>query len=194
MSSQGSGILGVKNRGMLLCIVVIVVAVGIFLWCRSSPPKERLSMPTPMRDPSEELHYKPGFLPSHQGPWFQNLPPSLRVENNYHSCIQENGGDYGNYELRQKCYVKTLKDGTYDKADLMCWRHKDNEDDYYACLDFIYAGGNNWMDRGTSSGFCVCEDGSKGILEADGTCFCPRYRPMHDRRMVDENDEIVDRL
>jgi hypothetical protein len=187
-----------KSRTILIIVGAIVV-IGI-IFCVIRSPRERLSsMDAPVEgkmtlDQAKALHYKPGFLPSHQGPWFEGLPPSLRVENNYHNCISENGGDYGNYEMRQRCYVKTMKDGTFDKADLMCWRHRDNQDDYENCLDFIYSGGNNWMDRGTSTGFCLCDNGEKGVLKADGSCFCPSYRPMNDRRMVDENDEIVDRL
>jgi len=122
------------NRGILL-FLIIAFMIGIAIWCGQNKSKEQLT-PTPLQlplAPPEELHYKPGFLPSHQGPWFQGMPPSLRVENNYHRCIQANGGDYGNYELRQKCYIQTLKDGTYDKADLMCWNHKDNEDEYFKC-------------------------------------------------------------
>ena len=182
------------NRGILL-FLIIAFMIGIAIWCGQNKSKEQLT-PTPLQlplAPPEELHYKPGFLPSHQGPWFQGMPPSLRVENNYHRCIQANGGDYGNYELRQKCYIQTLKDGTYDKADLMCWNHKDNEDEYFKCLDFVYGGGNNWMDRGSSS-FCTCPDGKPGAGTASGECFCPSHRPMHDRREVDENDEIVYRM
>jgi len=185
------------NKKILFAIVLGIVIIVIVVISTNKPHNEGLVL-SPQVDRTlqvaEELHYKPGFLPSHQGPWFQNLPPSLRVENNYHSCIQAEGGDYGNYELRQKCYVKTLKDGTYDKADLMCWNHRNNEENYFRCLDFIYSGGNSWMDRGSSS-FCLCPDGiTPGAGKADGSCFCPSQRPMNDRREVDENDQIIDRI
>src|SRR5437868_7754889 len=196
------------NRNIVILLVLAIIVAGIFIWFGTPKSSTSSFVPVPVnmevsepsmaselpRTPPRELNYKPGFLPSHQGPWFQNLPPSLRVENAYHSCIQENGGDYGDYELRQKCYIKTLKDGTHDKADLMCWRYRHDENLYYRCLDSVYGGGNNWMDRGTSTGFCWCEDGAKGVLKADGSCFCPSYRPLHDRREVDENDEIVYRM
>jgi len=134
--------------------------------------------------------YRPGFLPSHQGPWFQGMPPSLTVENDYHSCILESGGDYGNYELRQKCYVKTLKNGTYDKADLMCWRHRHNEDDYYKCLDTIY-GNLLWADRFAGIKPCICPDGSQGASTSSDECSCPPYRPLHDRKMVNEYGQVL---
>ena len=137
--------------------------------------------------------YRPGFLPSRQGPWFQGMPPSLRVENDYHSCILENGGDYGNYELRQKCYIKTLKDGTYDKVDLMCWRHRHNEDDYYKCLAGYY-GQLTWADRFVGLKPCVCPDGNQGSSTAEDDCFCPSYRPLHDRREVNQYDQIVPKV
>lgn len=182
------------SQRQVIVLIFAAVVIGVIIWASDYSKQNFSSAAQDISSlPAAELNYKPGFLPSHQGPWFQNLPPSLRVENNYHSCIQENGGDYGNYELRQKCYIKTLKDGTYDKADLMCWQHKDNEEEYYKCLDFIYGGGNSWMDRGSSS-FCLCPDGTPGAGAADGSCFCPSYRPMNDRRMVDENDEIISRL
>lgn len=187
---------------LLLVALIVLGLIGFVMLCKpansnSSEGYDHSKGGSALQESDSDplaKQYKPGFLPSHQGPWFQNLSPSLRVENRYHQCILENGGDYGNYELRQKCYIKTLKDGTNDKADLLCWRYRNDEDQYYNCLDYIYGGGNNWMDRGTSIGFCRCEDGSKGVLEQSGACFCPEYRPLNDRRMVDENDDIVDRL
>lgn len=134
--------------------------------------------------------YRPGFLPSHQGPWFEGMPPSLRVENDYHACILQSGGDYGNYELRQKCYIKTLKNGTYDRVDLMCWNYRHDEDQYYRCLDSIY-GNLTWIDRFSGLKPCICPDGSSGSSTIDDQCSCPEYRPLNDRRMVNEYGDII---
>jgi len=179
-------------------MIVAALAIGFVLWTSSRSSFSRTN-PGPMgiRDyPNERTNpeYNPGFLPSHQGPHFEGLPPSLRVENDYHRCIQEiAGGDYGNYEARQKCYIKTMKNGTFDKADLICWRHRNDEDAYYACLDSVY-GNYLWMDRWAGVKPCRCEDGSTGVSNEKDECVCPSYRPLHDRRMTDGEDRIVGRV
>jgi hypothetical protein len=144
--------------------------------------------------PIKEQTWKSDFLPSKQGPYFQNLLPSLDVERTYHNLIKsECGGDYGNYECREKAYLKTLKGDTFDKADLLCWRHRDNEDRYYGCLDAIY-GNYIWNDRFSGASPCQCPDGSQGASNAYGGCDCPPARPLHDRRMLDQNYDVVDRV
>lgn len=130
--------------------------------------------------------------------YFEGMPPSLKVENTYHNQMLapvENGGcdgDYTNIECRQKAYIKTMKDGTTDKADLICYRHRDNEDEYYACLDAVY-GNYLWMDRGLGTDSCKCfgPPSYSGTKMHDGSCFCPSKRELKDRRMVDENDNVV---
>jgi len=151
--------------------------------------------------PNNEMNYKPGFLPAYQGLYFQGMPPSLKIENDYHkkmiSTSDEGGcdGDYGNFECRQKSYLKAMKNGSTDKADLICYRHRNNEDEYYACLDAVY-GNYLWMDRyvGTDSCKCFGPPSFTGTKMADGSCFCPSDRPLHDRRPVDSNDDIVNRV
>ena len=179
-------------RGWVLIGAIVVLVCLLFYKQRSGfslPDIEKVRLSNGVQIPVS-TEYKPGFLPSHQGPWFQGMPPSLRVENDYHSCILEHGGDYGNYELRQKCYIKTLKNGTYDKADLMCWRHRHDENDYYKCLDSIYAN-LLWLDRFSGIKPCLCPDGSEGSSTSDDECFCPSPRPLHDRREVNQFDQFV---
>jgi hypothetical protein len=175
------------NTKVIIIVVGVIAgtAIAIWLWRRSS---KQNFIPATYKD------YKSGFLPSHQGPYFQNMPPSLKVENTYHQYIaNECGGDYGNYECRQKAYLKTMKDGTFDKADLICQRYKNDEDAYYGCLDGVY-GNYLWMDRDVGTEACACPGGRTGVYRANGECFCPSERPLHDRRPVDENDQIVNRL
>jgi hypothetical protein len=176
------------QRGQWIALGVVIILACLFFYKQRSgfEYEPRVGQNPPGIPVSTE--YKPGFLPSRQGPWFQGMPPSLRVENDYHSCILENGGDYGNYELRQKCYTKTLKNGTFDKADLMCWRHRHNEDDYYKCLDSIY-GNLLWVDRFAGLKPCICPDGRQGASTSEDECFCPEYRPLHDRREFNQFDQ-----
>ena len=83
--------------------------------------------------------------------YFQGMPPSLKVENNYHKYMKEMcKGNYNDLKCRQKAYLKTMKDGTYDKVDLMCAAYKNDEDKYYECLDSTY-GNNLWMDEGLNN-------------------------------------------
>lgn len=166
---------------IILGVVVLLVVYSRY----NSDSNNTISFKGPV-----STEYKPGFLPSHQGPWFQGMPPSLRVENSYHQCIHESGGDYGDYGQRQRCYIKTLKDGTYDKADLMCWRHRHDEKAYYNCLDGIY-GQLLWADRFAGIKPCLCEDGSVGSSTSDDRCFCPTPRPLHDRSEVNQYDQVV---
>lgn len=183
-----------KNKTTYVCVLVaVVVLLGIWvLYRKEKEGMDFVGYPKPGPDPNPS--YKSGFLPSKQGPYFQNLPPSLNMERQYHDYIKQDcEGNYGNYECRQKAYIKTLKGGTTDKTDLMCWAYKDNEDAYYACLDGIY-GNRIWMDRFTGASPCHCADGSQGASSADGTCFCPPPRDLHDRRPLDQNYEPVNRV
>lgn len=144
----------------------------------------------------QELNYKPGFLPAYQGLYFQGMPPSLKVENDYHSLmLNECDGDYGNFECRQKSYLKAMKAGSTDKADLICGRKRGNEDEYYACLDAVY-GNYLWMDRqvGTDSCKCFGDPSYTGTIMTDGSCFCPSRRPLNDRRPVDSEHQVIDRI
>lgn len=179
--------------------MLLAVAAILFVVIKMNESKEKFDQNVPDAKFQSDIGnntFKPGFLPSHQGPWFEGMPPSLKVERTYHDYVKEDcGGDYGNYECKQKAYIKTLKDGTFDKADLICWAYRNNEDDYYKCLDGVY-GNYIWMDRFTGAGPCHCPDGiqsGQGASRADGSCFCPPPRPLHDRRMLDEDYDIVKR-
>ncbi len=182
------------NLYIIAAAVTVATAITIALIMRNKQKFVNLS-----DDPSFQLGFKPGFLPSHQGPYFQGMPPSLKVENDYHSLmLDECKGDYGNFECRQKSYLKAMKAGTTDKADLICSAYADNEDRYYQCLDGVY-GNYQWADRYVGvDGPCLCENGATGSLTGDTlgniSCFCPSDRDLHDRRPVDINDEIVDRI
>ena len=137
------------------------------------------------------------WSPAKPRPYFQGMPPSLAVENKYHELIQKECGPdgYDSYDCRQKVYYKTLKEGTYDKGDLICARYKSDEDKYYKCLDGIYSNYlymDHWAgpDRG-----CLCPDGSTGALQQpDGSCFCGPHRVMEDRRPLDQRGLPVDRV
>lgn len=181
-----------RRKQQILVGVIILVAVVLLLMKYG---KNREGMESIAKiGPDPNVSYKSGFLPSKQGLFFQNLGPSLPVENRYHACISEDcGGDYGEYSCRQKCYLKTLKNGTLDKADLMCWTKKDNEDEYYKCLDGIY-GNYIWADRFCGAAPCLCPGGGQGASTDDGRCHCPPKRPLNDRRPLDNENRVVDRL
>lgn len=176
--------------GLLVAVLIVVFLVGL----GRGPKNEGLDSTTfPKLDEQDlpDQGVKHGFLPSKQFPYFQGMPPSLKVENSYHRYVaDECDGDYGNYECRQKAYIKTMKDGTFDKADLICHNYKDDEDRYYACLDSVY-GNYIWMDRNTGTDPCACPDGSQGASAADGSCYCPPARPLNDRRPLDADGEPV---
>lgn len=186
------------SKNYILCgsiAVVLSITFFIVLWKRKKDEKF-VSIAT---EEGLKMNYKPGFLPSHQGPYFQGMPPSLKVENDYHTNMLNNcQGDYGNFECRQKSYLKAMKAGTTDRADLICYKYRHNEDDYYRCLDGVY-GNYLWSDRyvGTDRA-CDCPDGMNGTLTTDELgnldCFCPDPRPLHDREPVDHNNELVDRV
>ena len=190
-----------STKQKVLVAIGVVVLILVVLKMSKSKGMEGLeyipaSATVPVAiGPDPNVSYKSGFLPySHQGPWFQNLGPSIPMENNYHSCIsQDCNGDYGNYGCRQRCYIKTLKNGTTDKTDLICWAHRDDEEKYYDCLDSVYAN-YIWSDRFTGTQPCLCPDGSQGASTSEGGCHCPPKRPLHDRRPLDNNNEIVTRL
>jgi len=175
-------------------VVMIALAVAIVcLMLKATVTKESL---VPIQD---EITSKTGFLPSHQGPYFQGLPPTLDMENTYHTLIHDDcNGDYANLECRQKAYIKTVKGGSVDKADLICLKYKKDEDAYYKCLDGVY-GNYIWMDRFTGAQPCVCNSKEfpgqgQGALGANGKCWCGVKRPLTQRWQLDQNGEIVDRL
>ena len=101
-------------------------------------------------------------------------------------------------ECGQKAYIKTVKGGTTDKADLICLKYKGDEDTYYKCLDGVY-GNYIWMDRFTGASPCLCPSKDmpgqgQGALGADGKCWCGKTRPLKQRWQLDQNGEVVDRL
>jgi len=180
-----------RNKQILIGLVVLAV---VFI-CVMKPRRKREGMQeTSAIGPDPNISYKSGWLPSKQGPWFENLGPSLPVENRYHACVSEDcKGDYGDYNCLARCYVKTLKNGTLDKADLMCWQYRDDETAYYTCLDGIY-GQYLWNDRFTGTQPCLCPGGSQGASTSDGRCHCPPKRPLNDRRPLDNENRVVTRL
>jgi len=131
------------------------------------------------------------YLPTEQVGYpyyYQNLPPSLHVENNYHTCmLTDCNADYENYECRQKCYIKTMKDGTMDKADLICYKYRDSEEAYYECLDSVY-GNYIWLDRNTGPDSCPCPPGPDGGSRTGYydpvtlRCICrDKHAPLYNR-------------
>ena len=174
---------------LLLGLVVLVLLVSKL----SSPHKKHHENLT-FGSPATEL----AFTKDQQ--YFEGIPPSLKVENDYHRYIREDcGGDYNNYECRQKAYIKTMKDGTFDKADLICHAHKNDEDAYYSCLDGVY-GNYLFMDRFTGVNPCRCGDrvNGQGALGGDATgkifCHCPPKRDLSDRRPLDQFYRPVERV
>jgi hypothetical protein len=202
-------------------IKIVVLAAGVVLVFVGAVWYTKYYRSTSSADTEENLGYKSDFLPSQQGLYFQGMPPSLKVENDYHSQMlapKEIGGcegDYGNFECAQKSYLKAMKAGTTDKADLICHNYNPDaggdEDSFYKCLDSVY-GNNRWMDRSVGTDSCMCQndDGTTevGTLTDFGTstttssstggagvgCFCPKARPLHDRRPVDINHNLIDRV
>lgn len=132
----------------------------------------------------------PSFLKSTQ--FFQGTSPTMRVENDYHRYIKEDcGGNYQDYKCRQKAYIKAMKNGTFDRTDLICSRYEDDEDKYYQCLDAVY-GDYKWMDRFTGAAPCKCPGLlGQGASGPDG-CFCPTGRTLRDRRPTDEYHQPVE--
>ena len=184
-----------KETIVVTTIVIVLGAIVAFIIAYQSKKKEKFHYDiNPARVPNDARIASQGFLPSRQAPIFQNLPPSTRIENAYHKYIQDDcGGDYSNYECRQKAYVKTMKDGTFDKADLICYNRRHNENDYYACLDSVY-GNYLWADRYVGTEPCTCPDGSMGPRASDWSCSCTKHRPLVDRRPVDADGNIVKRV
>ncbi len=187
-------------------IVLAVIIVGYILM-RCSKMKEGLDgMPMNIVPVTREINEKRGFLPSHQFPTFQNLPPLTTMENDYHTYVHNDcNGNYADLKCRQKAYIKAVKAGSTDKADLMCWRFAPeqggNEDLYYECLDGIY-GNYIWMDRFTGASPCHCTNGSfpyqgQGAGSADGTpqggCYCPKKRSLNQRWPLDIDGNIVNK-
>lgn len=163
----------------LITVVLLIGAVllVLFLLFRTKPYNPQIS---------HYIHPAMDGRPEAPVYYYQNMPPSLRVENQYHECaINECGGVYNDYECLQKCYIKTMKDGTNDILDRVCEQYKDDEGKYYSCLDANYAN-YIWMDRETGIGSCLCPDGSVGPFMSDGvTCSCIPKIPLSDRRMRD---------
>lgn len=185
-----------KGNVKLICILVLLVAG--FLLLRRCGSKEHLVPIT------QEVTENPGFLPSHQGPWFQNLPPSTTMENDYHAAMsQDCKGNYADLVCRQKAYIKAVKAGSTDLKDLLCWRFRPgapggSEDLYYKCLDGVY-GNYTWMNRFTGTDPCLCANGEfpgqgQGAYAEDGSCYCPNMRPMKQRWPLDQDGNVVSRI
>ena len=168
-------------------LVGLAVVVVLVLMCHKHHSHEKMT-----------FKQAAGFSPSIPIPYFEGMPPSLAVENRYHELIQQDcGGNYNDYKCRQRVYYKAMKDGTYDKADLICWSKRDDADAYYDCLDGIY--GNflgPTMDRFPGPGNnCIGANGIKGASGQPGDyCFSPVQRPMEDRRPMDGMGNVIDRL
>lgn len=175
----------------ILIICLIAAVVFLFLRYRS---KENL---VPITQVETE---RKRWFPFQKPYWFQNLLPTLDIEQAYHAHVQEDcGGDYSKLRCLQKAYLKAIKGDTTDKADLMCSRFKNDEDKYYDCLDGIY-GDRRWMDRYTGTEPCHCSNGEfpdqgQGASSADPEkCYCPDMRPQSERWGLDQYGNVVDRL
>lgn len=170
-------------------VVVIIILASKCRDCKShyTPPEKFQS--------EEGLEENPGIGTQASNAlsvgYFQNMPPSLRVENDYHGCmVHECKGNYFDYPCKQKCYLKAMKNGTTDRADLLCYNHRHSQEDYYSCLDAVY-GRYMYEDRsiGTAEP-CWCgqhREASQGIKRPDGSCLCPPATPLKDRRLRDQN-------
>ena len=173
------------------CILVafLLVAAAIVWMCMSKGSNERYD-----RIPIEAVTPKglPSVLKDKQ--FFSGTSPSLRVERDYHQLIHDEcGGNYQDYKCRQKAYLKALKNGTYDRADLICSRYDNDEDAYYRCLDGVY-GQYMWMDRFSGTQPCKCPGLlGQGASTLD-TCFCPTGRDLRDRRPTDNQHRLVEKV
>lgn len=126
----------------------------------------------------KEITYDP--MKSYGFPYyFQNLPPSLNLENRYHSCVGELcGGDYQNAECLERCYILSMKNSTTDKADLICFDKKRDLADYLDCLDGVYHNYKN-LDRSVGIGMCKCLDGTTSYVDTKLGCVChPKLYPQ----------------
>lgn len=164
-----------KHIGLITLFAIVVIGIGLLLWKNKRDSYVYLPLKSPY--------------------YYQNLPPSLTVENNYHGCVlTECKGDYDNYECRQKCYIKTMKNGTLDKADLICHNilQEKGEDAYYQCLDSVY-GNYLWMDRNTGVGSCKCPDGTTSYRDTySKECVCrDKHYPLNVRTPTNESGEKV---
>lgn len=122
--------------------------------------------------------------------YFQNLPPSLDLENRYHTCIVDNcGADYNNAECLQRCYILSMKNGTTDKADLICFDKKDNAADYLDCMDGVYHNYKN-LDRSMGVSTCKCPNGSTSYMSSEGVCVCHETKPLNVRFPTDKHGHI----
>lgn len=75
---------------------------------------------------------------------YQYGRPNMENENYYYQCLKEEcNDDTHDFDCLEKCHTKTFKKGekTIDHADWQCMRYRDNEDDYYRCLDWMYSDG-----------------------------------------------------
>lgn len=204
-------------KGQTLIIFLVFLVLGLFLLKRTSSagkqPAEvgEVGVGAPPEGGADSDSFtqptsKSGFLPSKQGPWFQNLPPLTTMENDYHKYVHNDcNGDYAKLECRQKAYTKAVKAGTTDIKDLMCWRFRPeaqggSDDLYYKCMDSAY-GDYHWMDRFTGTAPCLCENGEfpgqgqgAGMASDPEGCYCPKHRPLVQRWPLNQYGEPVDRI
>jgi len=140
-------------------LIIGILAVILVLAVNCAPTKSKFGF-------QQHTGENAPTVPNKSRGYYQFMGPSQPLENAYHQCMVDDcNADYFNYKCRQKCYVKTMKNGTIDRADYLCWQHKNNEDDYYECLDGVY-GNYKWADRG---------------IRPDGQCLCPPPTPLNDR-------------
>jgi hypothetical protein len=170
-----------------------VLLLLFFLFPKCGGQKENMEI-------VDEKTQRQRYFPSLKPYWFQNLRPTLNIEQAYHKAVQEDcTGDYGNLECLQKAYIKAIKGDTTDKADLMCSRFKHDENKYYDCLDGIY-GDRKWMSRFTGTQPCHCDNGEfpdqgQGASSAHpAKCYCPEKRPLSERWGLDQYGNVINRL
>jgi hypothetical protein len=161
----------------LICIGAGVIII-FFLWFVFRSNKSNyMYIPAEISQP---IHY------------WQNQAPSLRVENQFHRCmLSECNADYTDYPCRQKCYLKTMKNGTEDRTDLICRGRAKTEDEYYMCLDSVY-GTYHDMDRMTGLTSCPCKNHKTGYNLPDGSCVCrDPTAPLSDRNPTNRFGQVV---
>jgi hypothetical protein len=95
-------------------------------------------------------------------------------------------GDYQNAECLERCYILGMKNGTSDKADLICFDKKDNLANYLDCLDGVYHNYKD-LDRSIGLGMCKCPDGTVSYINSNLDCEChPKRFPENVRYPQDK--------
>lgn len=90
------------------------------------------------------------FIPTNRDYQYSN--PALNRENWYYQCVRDECNNSTNdYNCLQKCHLKTFRKGfgfgdsqgpagwrVFDHADYVCLPYKNNQEEYYKCLNAVY--------------------------------------------------------